>query len=136
MWGLSLLRSKLLVFVPLLLLLGGIMIACGDDATPTAPATSTSPSPTNTSPAPTATSPAPLGHLAGSHGDHRSGSADAYIAGAHRHLTAGHPYIAGAHGHSCTRVFPEGPRGQPQARWHPQVDCHSQTCPLRPRAGD
>ena len=59
MWGLSLLRSKLLVFVPLLLLLGGIMVACGDDATPTAPATSTSPSPTNTSPAPTATSPAP-----------------------------------------------------------------------------
>ena len=59
MWGLSLLRSKLLVFVPLLLILGGIVVACGDDATPTAPATSTSPAPTATSPAPTATSPAP-----------------------------------------------------------------------------
>ena len=53
MWGLSLLRSKLLVFVPLLLILGGIVVACGDDATLTPKATS--PAPTGTSPAPTAT---------------------------------------------------------------------------------
>ena len=51
--------SKVLIAVPLLLLLAGIAVACGDDATPTAPATSTSPAPTATSPAPTATSPGP-----------------------------------------------------------------------------
>ena len=52
-------KRTFLAFVPLLLLLAGIAVACGDDATPTAPATSTSPAPTATSPAPTATSPGP-----------------------------------------------------------------------------
>ena len=55
---LSLKKPKLLVFVPIVVALI-FALACGDGATPTAPATSTSPAPTATSPAPTATSPGP-----------------------------------------------------------------------------
>ena len=51
---LSLKKLKLLALVPVILALL-LAVACGDDATPTAPATSTSPAPTATSPAPTAT---------------------------------------------------------------------------------
>ena len=47
-------KPKLLVVISIVLALI-LAVACGDDATPTAPATSTSPAPTATSPAPTAT---------------------------------------------------------------------------------
>ena len=52
-------KRTYLAFIPLLLLLAGIAVACGDDATPTAPATSTSPAPTATSPVQTPTAPRP-----------------------------------------------------------------------------
>ena len=65
---LSLKKPKLLVFAPIVLALI-LGLACGGDATPTTPATSTSPGPTattvpgqptSTSPGPTATSPGPM----------------------------------------------------------------------------
>ena len=115
--------SKVLIAVPLLLLLAGIAVACGDDATPTAPATSTSPAPTAT-------------YVTGS--DCHVARADGYVTGSDCHVARADGYVTGsdchltgAHGYGRAWVLAAAPGAQPQVWWDFQTDHNVKPRPLR-----